>query len=369
MVSMFYAVIMVLLWIVNLFNGTGLDSVYHVTQNARLIVIILSIGVFLLKGNSHVASRDFFTFGLMIVSFCISSFMKGYGSQPIEYLWVFGLVYLLGHLELDEKAFFWTGLAYGVGGLFILFIYDYGTVLHGWNSNSIAMIGMYSFLIMLIPFFNKTSFRSKSLILITAIAFAYLINPTSSRSCILFSMIGALFAINAIPRKLIYGRSGRMTICLVFPLIIAIIVVLVSGTSLFESLNLWSYLRFGKPIFNGRDEFWRYGFEVLFDNFLIGAGTMNINNWHNSAMTCLSAYGTVGYFLWISSFKNILNQASWWLDDYIVQGCVVSFIVIYVQQSVELGFISANPNLIAYVILGMMLGRIRYLRNEEYENA
>lgn len=92
---------------------------------------------------------------------------------------------------------------------------------------------------------------------------------------------------------------------------------------------------------------------------------MNFNNWHNSAIVCLTAYGAIGYILWIGSFNHMLNKAQAWLEDYIVQGCIVSFVVLYLQQTVELGLISQSPSILAYVILGMMFGRIKYLNRCE----
>jgi len=79
----------------------------------------------------------------------------------------------------------------------------------------------------------------------------------------------------------------------------------------------------------------------------------------------LVATGIVGFAFWIASFSNILNRARKYLSDYIVTGCFVGFIILYVQQSVELGFISGNPTLLGYILLGIMLGRVNYLRNEE----
>ena len=39
------AIILVLLWCVNIFNGTGLDAVYHITQNTKTIVILSLIHI------------------------------------------------------------------------------------------------------------------------------------------------------------------------------------------------------------------------------------------------------------------------------------------------------------------------------------
>jgi O-antigen ligase len=198
--------------------------------------------------------------------------------------------------------------------------------------------------------------------------FSYLINPTNSRSGILFLIIGTAFALNIIPRRIIYGKKGRILFFLIVPLIIAILVSIISGTNLADSLNTWSYKQFEKPIFNGRDELWIEGFKKLSESPFLGIGNPSTANWHNSAVSCLVGYGCIGYLFWIASLQNILKRAICWLDDYIIQGCVVAFIVLYLQQTVELGFIGESPSVLPYVMLGMMLGRIRYLKSLEIEN-
>ena len=128
---------------------------------------------------------------------------------------------------------------------------------------------------------------------------------------------------------------------------------------------MWSYSKFQKPIFNGRDNLWKRGFELLWENPIMGTGDFNRDSWHNSAVTCLVATGVVGFILWIQSLKKIIEPAMQHLDDYIVMGSLVSFFVLYAQQAVELGFISENPTLIGYILLGVMLGRVRYLQGRE----
>jgi hypothetical protein len=63
----------------------------------------------------------------------------------------------------------------------------------------------------------------------------------------------------------------------------------------------------------------------------------------------------------------MIEKARVWIKDYIIEGCIVAFLVLYVQQSVELGLFAPNPNLIPYIMLGMMLGRIGYLKNQGLE--
>ena len=369
MESLIYTGLLILLWIANLFNGTGLDSVYHVTEWTRKVVILLFfINLLLDYARTHTLLQDkkkLYIYGGMIIVFIASPFIQGYGFTGIDYLWVFCLVYLLSKFKINDRTMFWIGLIYGALGFSVLLIFDYGTLLKGWNTNSIAMIGMHSFLVMIVPFFKKQQIRNKIFMLIAAGIFSVLVSQTDSRSGIFFAFIGALFAIGLLPRGIVTKNYFRTFICLILPLIIAVVVIAVSNSSNMEELNIWSYQQFGKPMFNGRDELWKYGFELLWQNPLIGTGNLNANNWHNSAVTCLVASGIMGFAFWIMTFGKILDRARSYLNDYIVVGCFVSFIVLYVQQSVELGFISGSPSLLGYILLGLMLGRVRFLEESE----
>ena len=51
--SIFYIAILGLLWVVNLVNGTALNSVYHITEYTKYIVIIISTFLFLGKRKSN----------------------------------------------------------------------------------------------------------------------------------------------------------------------------------------------------------------------------------------------------------------------------------------------------------------------------
>lgn len=374
--SLVYTGLLILLWIVNLFNGTGLDSVYHVTEWSRRIIIVL-FGINILweyqKNRALVIKRrNFIIFGCMIMIFIASPYIHGLGLRGINYLWVFCLVYLLSKFKIDDATIFLIGVIYGALGFIILCIYNYGTALKGWNSNSIAMIAMHSFLVLLVPFFKEKRMRNKIILIILAVLFALLISSTDSRSGILFAFIGVLFAIGLLPRHSVTKNHLRTLFYLNLPLIIAVTVTIISNSSIMEGLNSWSYQEFEKPIFNGRDLLWKYGLELLRKTPLIGNGNLNEANWHNSAITCLVATGILGYGFWIASLGKIMDWARGFLRDYVVIGCFVSFLTLYVQQSVELGFISGNPTLLGYALLGVMLGRVRFLKereeNEIYKN-
>lgn len=369
MQSVFYIGIISVLWVVNLFNGTGLNTVYHVTDIAKVIIVLLTVfsvcSSFQRKGDLRIKRSDFNVFGGMTLVFFASAYIQGFGAQAFDYLWVFCIIYLLSKIEINNTIMLWTGLIYGFLGAVILYIYNFGTLLKGWNENTIAMIGMHSFLILIIPFFDRTSHRSKIMLLLATGIFSYLISPTNSRSGILFLIIATLFALNIIPRNIAIGGKYCLIFLLFLPLIITSIVVLLSNSQFFNSLNVWSITTFNKPMFNGRDQIWNEGFKMLFENLLFGCGNLMTLNWHNSALHCLTAYGIVGYSFWLASFHKILYSAKKLFSDPYICGCYISFLVLWVQQSVELGFISHSPSLLPYIILGLMLGRMRFLNNEE----
>ena len=371
----FRIAIVFLLWIVHLFTGTGLDTVYHVTQYTRWAVLAVSAATLLAKTAQArklpVERKRFLIFGGMVVLFFASSIIHSVGGQPVHYLWVFLLVYLLSQLSFTEKDFFWIGLSYGTAGFVVLLLFSQSRVFSGWNENSIAMISVFSFLVLLIPLYKERSRWSKVRIVVLTVLFAVFVNPTNSRASILFLAVGVIFALGFVKRTLIIKQGKRLTFYLMIPLLVATITIIISRSGVMTSLDAWSLLRFGKPFFNGRDELWTNGLELFLRHFFIGTGNLTVTNWHNSAISVLVAYGVLGFILWLASIHDILSRAYPFMTDYIVQGCFIGFIIIYFQQSLELGLVSSSPSLIPYVMLGLMLGRIRYLksRNEGHDEA
>ena len=371
MSEIFATGIMGILWIVNLFNGTGLDQVYHVTDIFKYIIIGLSIIVFFFhignKEKRSVESSKIAIFGGTLIVFITTAALNGFLDTTIDYVWVFLLIFLIAELKISSKAFAGIGFIFGVLGALVLVIYNYGSLFIGWNENSIAMLGMHSYLMFLIPFYKKNkntwNFKNTVLILTTASIFAYLLKATNCRSGTLFLIIAVFFYLNLVSKNILIGNKKRIFIALFIPLFIAVAVAVISTTPWAETLNTWSLEKFQKPIFNGRDTLWIDGFKILKDNFFFGTGDVMMNNWHNSAITCLTAYGSVGFVLWIKSFHTILGQAKPLFNDYLVVGSAISFLIIYIQQSVELGFISSAPSFIPYIMLGLMLGRVNYLKS------
>ena len=362
-----YTIMMVGLWIVNLFNGTGLGVSYQTTEKLRVIIFLLCILIFAVgckRGQRYVEKRDFIIFGCMSCLFIASSYFQGYAKMGFHYLSVFALIYILSKMEASAKAVKLTGLLYLVFGIAVLYIFDYGSIFAGWNPNTIGMIGLYSYLIFLIPFYNSSkNVFSKIFLIIVTFIYMCLIEPTDSRSCTWFAVIAILVVLSIIPQKVMVKPNKRYFWILLVPLLVAVVVVLFSKGNYMQTLDLWSIEKFQKPIFNGRDVLWDKGFQVLFQNFIFGRGSLD-GNWHNCLIGILTAYGVVGGLLWIMALNNLIKKGTNWLDDIIVPGCIISFFIMYIQQSVELGLVHESPNLLPYIVLGIMLGRVNFLKNK-----
>lgn len=189
---------MTILWILNLFNGTGLGMVYQTTEKTRSLIYIAAIFIIIMKCREHhlwVDKQDFIIFGGMAFIFIAVSMFKGNGAMGLHYLTAFLLIYCLSKLNVYEKTVKLTGLVYAAMGLGVLYIYDYGSILSGWNGNTIGMTGLYSFLFFLISFHDVNSIRSKVIVVALTLIYIYLIIPTDSRSCTWFAIIAVLFVL------------------------------------------------------------------------------------------------------------------------------------------------------------------------------
>lgn len=367
MKSILYVVIMVLLWCANLFNGTGLGTAYQTSEKLRGLIFLLFFFILLIRckrGYEHTKKIDFIIFSSMSCLFIASSYFQGYAKMGVHYLSVFALIYVLSKLKVNERAVRMTGFVYFILGVAVLYIFNYGTVFAGWNPNTIGMIGLYSYLIFMIPYYSsqKSNF-TKIFLIIATFLYMSLIQPTDSRSCTWFAAIAVLFALSIIPKTMIVQTNKKYFWLLLVPFFVAIIVVLISKGSYMQTLDLWSMEKFKKPIFNGRDILWENGFQVLLQNFIFGSGSL-AGNWHNCMIGILTAYGVIGGVLWILALNTIIKKGRNWLNDVIVPGCIISFFIMYLQQSVELGLVHESPNLLPYIVLGMMLGRVNFLKNK-----
>ena len=257
-------------------------------------------------------------------------------------------------------------------GFSILYIYVYGTALSNWNENSIAMIGFFSYAVFAISFFYtetrmKLKFRTVLFVVIslTYINFTEQTDSRSSTMMIILCMMIILFRLRIFSDK---SMSKRLGWILNIPLIIALLIIIISQMPIYDALNLWSLHNFEKPVFNGREDIWLDGIKSLKKSFLIGSGQLQTGYWHNCAIACLTTYGMVGYTVWVKVLHKILVSAKDFLKDSYILGSVVVFCLILIQQSFELGLFAPNPNMIPYLILGILMGRIHYLKSREKVN-
>lgn len=365
MAAVINAISIIIIWIISLFNGTGIGTVYHTTDYSDYIIIMLAVSLFLLRGQFKIERTLFITYlGLFLLFVCVP-WIKGYGIRNWQYICSFILIYTLSQVNVKKLGLYYGGLAAGGLGIVILYVYNYGTVLSGWNANNIAMIGVFSYLIFLIGFFNTENYWSLLILLIVTGYYYKMMEPTDSRSCqlVIILSVVAMFLIRN--RYTIFQNKKFIIICLLLPLIIAIIVCLISQSAFMPQINRWSIQKFQKLAFNGRDEIWLNALQSIGTNMLFGTGQYTVSAHHNSAVTCLVNYGVIGYIFWIYAFYEILKKGINYASDYIVKSCILTFLLMYVQQSVELGIIAHNPNLLIYLPLGLMLGRIKYLKECE----
>lgn len=362
----------VIIWIISIINLSGFGEAHNTQSKTSFILIFIGI-LFILN---RLIKKPFVPIKELLIIFSISSVFilssnfQGYRYDGIKYLTVFLLVYIVSNFEIDELQLKIISVVYGLLGLFILYVFNYRTVLSGWNPNSIAMIAIFSYLVYILSYIHKYSLNEKVPPIIVSIVYIYFMEITESRGSIFIIILSILIICNVIPIKKIYASNLGIILMLIIPLIVAVFVTNISINSDINTLNEWSMEKFEKPLFNGRDEIWIDGFNQLSKNILFGSGYINSGYWHNCAISCLTSYGVIGYTLWILALKTILCRGYKYFDDNLVIGCMTSFLLIIIQQSYELGLFSITMNLIPYFILGLLLGRIRELKGKySYESV
>lgn len=358
------------LWVINLFNGTGLGNLYNTTESTRLLLILIGVFLILIRLKcSRILIKDMYLFAsilAMFIVFTAVTVFKGQGIKSVDYLWIFMIVFIISARAISLFDIKVVSLFIGILGGVILFLNSYTNIFAGWNGNTIGMIGLHSYLIFIIPFYRTKIIFEKIILLITTFLYSVFVLPTESRSSMLFAIIALVFYLIGINVNLFFKRKILILLVLLLPIIIAAVVSLISNSIFIDDLNRWSYNTFEKPIFNGRDEIWKYGFELIYENTFFGTGKLYSGYWHNSAISCLVSFGVIGYLFWINSFYSILKVSSKCANDVVISGCTISFLILFAQQSVELGIFGPNPNFLPYIILGLMLGRLKYLRREEF---
>ncbi len=358
-------VIMGLVWLLALLYGSGIGQAYDVYGKAKLLTIVIFLFQMLI-GKYKGFSKQF---GIVLLVILISNALTWvfYGKTMFDYLWLYLLIFLISELPVEEWALRVVSWMYGFLGMAVLLLRYFGSVFNGWNENSLAMIAFFSFAVM-ISSFSKTEKWGVLLILVAYyVAYYILSDPLNSRSGVLFTVIMMLGLFHIIPFKKWFQKRGVLTLLLLGPLLVAIVVTLLKGSDIVRRMEIWSYTTFNKTLFNGRDVIFQRGFQRWLRHPIIGIGDLSANNWHNSAVAVLVGGGIVGFLFWLFGTKWILEKAVPFLKDNFVFGLMLGFIMIWLQQSVELGLVAAKANAIPYAMLGLLMGRVNTLRRRENE--
>lgn len=356
MLKAFTILFLVLCWILSLVNTSGWGMMMATPEKTNQLILALAALSLFRRSKTVIRLDPLLIFGLIATLVAIPIYLTGEW-EGLDYFCALILVYVISRYKITASVIKPVCLAYAAGGLIILWIYLNGDILSGWNDNSISMVGLFSYLFFTIFLLLQNS-RPKFIAwnIVTVIYLSYLY-ATNCRSGMVFSALAvACIIFRSRARKLLTHKFVDFLI-INMPLIIAGIVIWIASTDYFQELNLWSLRNYNKLIFNGRDELWQYSFDMLAQSDYLGTGKFLIN-YHNSGVAAISVFGILGYLCWMCYFVSLLWQLRRYMRDPIVFGATLCFCLIFLQQSVDLGFIFSTSNLIPYVALGVACGRV-----------
>lgn len=346
----------ILAWVLSFVEPSGWAEGIGLPDTVNMAIFILSILFFIFIPSRRPTTPAYIFLGL-IITFILIPYITSESFQGASYLTSFLVVYLFSQARVSYRVVKYTAIGIGVGGLIILEIYLNGDTLSGWNDNAVSIFGLFSFFYFSIFLSLIKGTRKFVFWNIITVFYLVLLFSTDCRSGMIFSVLGVLAIIYARRVKKFINKRTYELLILNIPLIIAFIVIAIGNSDSFAELDKWSHDSNGKGVFNGRNELWEMSLELLAQTDYIGVGRFFLN-FHNSCIAALTVFGVAGYVFWELYFFDILKKLRAYMADRIVYGCMVSFIMIFLQQSVELGLISTNPNLLPYLILGVGLGRI-----------
>lgn len=357
----------VLIWLVGFTHYTGFGQSYEIIDKAKILILALFLYCIVIYHKKYNFSLGNVFVAVILVYMIVIN--EARNERSIEnYIWVWLLVPIFKIFTVQKTQFKLVGFAYGVAAIGVLIIGNATSVFAGWDGNSVSMVQFFSYTVFVASLSDTKDKKNIRRIVLYSVIYLYLLNTFNSRSTQLFSIVMLLCVLSVIPFRRYYGKPLILFV-LLFPIIIAAVIVLVKDFPIIEALNDWSYEVFNKPLFNGRDTIWKMGFDKWKEAAIIGNGNLAQYSYHNSAITTLVGAGVVGYVILIGASYKILSRAIKWIDDSVVYGLATAFLVIWMQQSVELGLITSEPNVIPYMILGLLYARIHTLGNGNDEET
>ena len=347
--------------LISLLTGSGIGTVYDINGKAMLAAVLLFILLPFVKTLlvGEIQLKDLLLFLGLVAVIGLWPMLQGNGIMGMEYGWMLLVPFVIGQIPFSSSDARMAGLVCGGFGFVVLAANLFLGVFSGWNPNNIAMIAFLGCALCSAAPWN--SILTKNLLRALLVLMAVWVLQLDSRSCVFGILLLCLFAFNVIhPDFVLHNRKVRRLL-LITPALIAIVVVMFQNMEIFDVLNDLSQEYFGKPIFNGRNEIWEEGLQMLLEDPWFGTGYLNSGWWHNAAITVLTAFGAVGYLLWIGLFDRIMEKACAFGHDAVLSGCAASFLCVMLQQSFELGMVSTRGYIMPYLLLGIMVGRMRDL--------
>lgn len=351
-----------LLWLVGFTYSTGFGQSYQIFEKLKLTVILVAAFYLVLR-------KDNYNFKLTdILLVCVVLFIAVYNyaqddNSIVDYLCVWLIIPIIKLFTFNKRDHKWIGYIFGIASTGVLLIGNMTDVFENWDGNTVSLVQFFSYTIFISIFSEVRKTKNIIYLVVFSVIYFYLLAIFESRSAILFSALMLLCMLQIVPFKKMMNRTAIFIILLI-PLIIAIFVTSINELPFIEDLNSWSLRQFDKTIFSERDLIWESGIETWLKNPLVGNGNLSYNSYHNSAITALVGVGAVGYVILIGVLYTIFKKALKWKHDSVVYGLTTSFLVIWAQQSVELGIVAKQPNVIPYLILGLICARIRTLEDK-----
>ena len=360
----FSILVIVLFWIISFVEPSGWAALFHLSERINALIVIISIALFFIYPDNRLPISQG-QFWLTLIFLVLVPYINSSTWQGASYSIAFLVTYIVSQCRITKKVVRYTSWAISTLGLGVLYVYTRGSILSGWNDNAMSMAGLFSYLYFSIFLISKRGNKSFWMWNIVTIFYLMMLFETDCRSGMLFSILAvASIYYSIFTRNIIRGSKKRLLL-LNIPFIVSLIAIYVATTPLFDNLNQWSLQNYDKSIFNGREFLWGISYEFLRTSNYMGTGKFMVN-YHNSGVAALSVFGIIGYICWIKFFNKNLYVMSYFISDEIVFGSMLAFLIIYLQQSVDLGFISDCPNLLPYMILGIGLGRVRLLQKKKY---
>ncbi len=365
-----YITIAVLFAICSLVNVSGYGQA--IQSNKLLVYVLLLFSAFILmfiqkKKEKTISGFDFVFILIITLIFELSSYLQNFAGSGLGFLSFFLCVYIFSILEQREFNLYLCSLIYFGFGFGILAIMNFTDILSGWNPNSISIICLQAFLIFFATF-KRENIYQVMLYIFAILFFTYYLWNMNCRSAMLCVILAAVTDLLTYTRTKLLTNKLFIFLILILPLLVALTVVLFSNSSVFESLNEWTMNIFEKSIFNGRDNIWHNGLEKLMKKPLFGHGEIYLGYWHNSAVACLYSYGIIGYIFYVIAFSRLLFSGINFMYDSVIRRCTVAFLILNFQQSFENTIFVIGGIYLPYVLLGILVGRVNFLRKEQ-ENA